>query len=84
MHRCCPKARSITIFKTHLVICVLQYKYSSFEDSFRQMLKDAENSADVSKRSSQPALSTKVNSEQIHQHEPAHAHHALQTAVATR
>ena len=31
-----------------LTLVALQFKYKSFEDSFRQMLKDAENSADIS------------------------------------
>lgn len=37
-----------------------QFKYKAFEESFRQMLKDAENSADMSKHSAQPAARTKA------------------------
>lgn len=38
----------------------MQFKYKSFEDSFRQTLKDAENSTDISKHSAQALPSTKV------------------------
>ena len=43
-----------------LRVCCMQFKYKSFEDSFRQMLKDAENSTDISKHSAQALSSTKV------------------------
>ncbi|KAL3151898.1 hypothetical protein ABBQ38_012859 [Trebouxia sp. C0009 RCD-2024] len=39
-----------------------QFKYKSFEDSFRHMLKDAENSADISKHPTQAMSSTKAYS----------------------
>lgn len=38
----------------------MQFKYRSFEESFRQMLKDAENSTDISKHSAQALTATKV------------------------
>lgn len=38
----------------------MQFKYKNFEESFRQMLKDAENSVDISKHSAQAMSSTKV------------------------
>lgn len=38
----------------------MQLKYKRFEDSFRQMLKDAENSSDISKHSAQALSATKV------------------------
>lgn len=38
----------------------VQFKYKAFEESFRQMLKDAENSADTSKHSAQPVARSKV------------------------
>lgn len=38
----------------------VQYKYPQFEESFRQMLKDAENTADLTKGSTQSSSRTKV------------------------
>lgn len=38
----------------------MQFKYPQFEESFRQMLKDAENMADLTKGSTQPVSRTKV------------------------
>lgn len=43
-----------------------QFKYKAFEESFQQMLKDAESSADVSKRSVQPATRTKAYNRKQH------------------
>ena len=40
--------------------CTMQFKYPQFEDSFRHMLKDAENSADLTKSSSQSGSQAKV------------------------
>ena len=44
----------------------MQFKYRSFEESFRQMLKDAENSTDISKHSAQALTSTKVMTVLMH------------------
>ena len=38
----------------------MQFNYSNFEESFRQMLKEAESSADISKHAVKPAARTKV------------------------
>ena len=38
----------------------MQFKYKNFEDSFRQMLKDAESRTDVSKHLAHASSSVKV------------------------
>ena len=58
---CCPiECCSLSVSNCTIGCCILQFKYPQFEESFRQMLKDAENSADLTKGSVQSAGRTRV------------------------
>lgn len=63
----CHQARTFCVLLIVQVLCqqsnhlqTVQYKYPQFEESFRQMLKDAENTADLTKGSTQSSSRTKV------------------------